>query len=430
MMIPGVSSIAEGIWPDDGLPRPPMNVDFYGQISVKGEPARVGWILRAFDLSGVQCGEFEIGVEGNYGLLHTYGDDAYNPEDEGASSGELVIFKIWDAAGKAHIVRPNGPMTPIWSEDGDVKNVELVTKYGDMSGDGNVTAFDASIILRAIVGIIEFGPEERENADVSNNGTVTALDAALILQKTVGLIQKFPVELEDVQATPADIRSYDLSIPDKTIYPGMKITVPIVTDSTAGLLAAELSLAFDSKVLKPVSVYLASQMTGYILEYKVANDRLNIAIASPQTHNDSGAIINVEFEVSDKINRNITSRLVLFRQLLNEGANVVVRDGSFKVLPPKTLMYPNYPNPFNPETWIPYQLAEEADVIIRIYDVTGRLVYEKDLGHQGAGFYITKGEAMHWDGKDNFGGKVASGVYFYTLEAGRFRATKKMTLLK
>jgi len=428
MIIPGVLSIADGLWPD-GLPKPPMNVDFYGQISVKGKSAPVGWILRAFDSNGIQCGEFEIGVEGTYGLLHAYGDDIYTPEDEGALPGELVIFKIWDTTGKAHIVRPNGLDIPIWSEDGDYKEIELMTKYGDMSGDGNVTAFDASIILRAVVGAIKFGPEERENADVTANGTVTALDAAAILQYTVGLIQKFPVE-EAVQATPADIRSYALSIPNAIIHPGMKIIVPIVTDSTSGMLAAQLSLAFDSKLLKPVNAYLASSMTGYLLEYRFINDQLNIAIAGPRTPNDSGAIINVEFEVSDKINRNITSHIVLSRQLLNEGANVVVRDGSFKVLPAKTLMYPNYPNPFNPETWIPYQLAEESDVNIRIYDITGRLVYRVNLGNQNAGFYITKGEAMHWDGKDNAGEKVASGVYFYTLEAGRFRATRKMILMK
>jgi hypothetical protein len=232
----------------------------------------------------------------------------------------------------------------------------------------------------------------------------------------------------------------------------MKITVPIVTDSTSGMLGAQLSLAFDSELLKPINVYLASSMTGYLLEYKVMSDnpltpvaevaklrsrscqtsgyQLNIAIASPRTPNDSGAIINVEFEVSNKINRNITSHIVLSRQLLNEGANVSVKNGSFKVLPAKTLMYPNYPNPFNPETWIPYQLAEESDVNIRIYDVTGRLVYRVNLGNQNAGFYMTKGEAMHWDGKDNAGEKVASGVYFYTLEAGRFRVTRKMILMK
>ena len=171
-------------------------------------------------------------------------------------------------------------------------------------------------------------------------------------------------------------------------------------------------------------------MTGYLLEYKAMNDQLNLAVASPKTSNDSGAIINVEFVVSDKINRNFNSHIVLSRQLLNEGANVFVRNGSCKVLPAKTFMYPNYPNPFNPETWIPYQLAEESNVNIRIYDIKGRLVYQVNLGNQNAGFYMTKGEAVHWDGKDKIGEKVSSGVYFYTLEAGQFKATKKMTLMK
>ena len=90
----------------------------------------------------------------------------------------------------------------------------------------------------------------------------------------------------------------------------------------------------------------------------------------------------------------------------------------------------NYPNPFNPETWIPYQLSESVDVSVSIYAVDGRLVRRLDLGHQVAGVYRSRSRAAYWDGRNEFGERVASGLYFYTLTAGDFTATRKMLIRK
>ena len=100
------------------------------------------------------------------------------------------------------------------------------------------------------------------------------------------------------------------------------------------------------------------------------------------------------------------------------------------ITPEKTVLLSNYPNPFNPETWIPYHLSEPADVTLTIYAIDGTLVRHLDLGHQGTGFYQSKSRAAHWDGKNNIGEPVASGVYFYTLKAGDFAATRKMLIRK
>jgi len=101
-----------------------------------------------------------------------------------------------------------------------------------------------------------------------------------------------------------------------------------------------------------------------------------------------------------------------------------------RLLPKETLLLANYPNPFNPETWIPYQLAESAEVTVRIYDARGLLVHALPLGHQAAGVYQSKSRAAYWDGKNAQGEPVASGVYFYTLTAGDFTATRKMLIRK
>ena len=98
--------------------------------------------------------------------------------------------------------------------------------------------------------------------------------------------------------------------------------------------------------------------------------------------------------------------------------------------PKETILLPNYPNPFNPETWIPYQLAKPADVTVHIYAADGKLVRTLALGHQVVGKYYLRNRAAHWDGKNETGELVASGVYFYTLTAGDFSATRKMLIRK
>ena len=100
------------------------------------------------------------------------------------------------------------------------------------------------------------------------------------------------------------------------------------------------------------------------------------------------------------------------------------------LMPDKTLLLANYPNPFNPETWIPYQLANPAEVTVTVYAANGAVVRRLDLGHRRAGSYASRGRAAYWDGRNAQGEPVASGVYFYTLQAGDFSATRKMVIRK
>ena len=99
-------------------------------------------------------------------------------------------------------------------------------------------------------------------------------------------------------------------------------------------------------------------------------------------------------------------------------------------IPETTTLLPNYPNPFNPETWIPYHLSTEAAVIVSIHDVRGVSVRALMLGYQPAGVYQSKHRAAYWDGRNESGESVASGLYFYTLTAGDFTATRKLLIVK
>ena len=100
------------------------------------------------------------------------------------------------------------------------------------------------------------------------------------------------------------------------------------------------------------------------------------------------------------------------------------------LLPEKTALLHNYPNPFNPETWIPYQLAHAADVTLTIYDTKGVLVRQLDLGYQQPGYYTNRTRAAYWDGRNHLGEAVGSGLYFYQLRASDYFAIQKMVILK
>ena len=96
----------------------------------------------------------------------------------------------------------------------------------------------------------------------------------------------------------------------------------------------------------------------------------------------------------------------------------------------RTALLQNFPNPFNPETWLPYRLAVDAPVTFRVYNIRGQLIRELDLGVQKAGRYLTRETAAYWDGKDGVGATVSSGVYFYALHTGSFQSTRRMLIAK
>ena len=126
----------------------------------------------------------------------------------------------------------------------------------------------------------------------------------------------------------------------------------------------------------------------------------------------------VDLQLADSLTRAIPVEVV--------GERVSMRE----LFPEKPMLLQNYPNPFNPETWIPYQLSADSQVVISIYDTQGERVRQLDLGYQHVGTYITRGRAAHWDGEDMYGKPVASGLYFYQIQAGAFSASRKMVILK
>ena len=143
-----------------------------------------------------------------------------------------------------------------------------------------------------------------------------------------------------------------------------------------------------------------------------AGDKLKVAL-----YDDNNRIVSGPFQ-----------RTVTTSDIRNAFLSLQLNVGDIQ--PQDTLLAQNFPNPFNPETWIPYQLNKATEVKIDIYNVSGHLVRSLDLGWQPTGSYMTPSSAAYWDGKNAVGERVASGIYFYTLQTSDFAATRRMVILK
>ena len=119
-----------------------------------------------------------------------------------------------------------------------------------------------------------------------------------------------------------------------------------------------------------------------------------------------------------------------FQQGIHFGKDGLLEQLLAALTPKETMLLPNYPNPFNPETWIPYRLAREAEVAITIYDTKGTLLRRLALGDQAAGYYAERGKAAYWDGRNEGGEAVASGIYIYQFRAGDYAASRRMVIVK
>ena len=160
----------------------------------------------------------------------------------------------------------------------------------------------------------------------------------------------------------------------------------------------------------------------------VANALGNVA-AAPSAKQPTAALVNTWLQLAQQH----TSEAVptSLREGFSYARGIQTLEQLVEALTPeKTALLANYPNPFNPETWIPYQLSKAADVSVTIYASDGNIVRTLALGHQHAGMYKNRSHAAYWDGKNALGESVASGLYFYTLTAGDFTATRRMLILK
>lgn len=300
------------------------------------------------------------------------------------------------------------------------KSVKQNCVKGDVNGDGKIRSDDAILTLRISTGIINPSSQQSCAADMNNDNKVRADDAILILRKVTGL------------AAPNRkvVRMIKLKMGEVYGVLGQSITVPVIIEDADILGGGDISISYDSSILKAVSV---SPDSGVLLTHNV-NESGEVCLSFANIGGLSNkTLASIHFDLlADKISL-LKFRIVKlydFDALPVKSKTIDGRFIPYTIKPNLSMLLQNFPNPFNPETWIPYQLAGDVDVTIRIYDVSGHLIRTLDLGHKSAGFYTTKDKSAYWDGKNEAGEQVASGIYFYTIQAGDFTATKKIVITK
>jgi Tol biopolymer transport system component len=324
--------------------------------------------------------------------------------------------------------------------------------FGDVTGNGEVTAYDASWVLEYVaqdlVGTtiqfpIETTPpswatiailpaDARSVADVDANSLVQAIDASLILQHDVDIISTFAAD----SAAPSRAvvtPSYQLTASATSERPDARITVSLDASSLDELYSGELALEFDAEIVRPVRVYLDRGTTRDKPPMLVRADgegKLGVAFASAKPIARSDATLRIVFEPVGSIEGPVDGVIRSSRLGLNAARVDPAFVYRFHIEPFRFQALANYPNPFNPETWIPFELNEDSDVTIHIYGLDGQRVRTLEVGRRGMGVHAGRDAAAYWDGKNAFGEAVSSGVYVYELIAGSQRAMRRMVVLK
>ena len=179
----------------------------------------------------------------------------------------------------------------------------------------------------------------------------------------------------------------------------------------------------------PSAADLNGDNTVNIQDLVLIANALDNAAAAPAAKQPTAALVNTWLQLAQQ-NAASSVQTSLPKGFSYTRGIEVLEQLARALTPDTTALLANYPNPFNPETWIPYQLSKAADVVVTIYASDGNVVRTLALGHQDAGMYKNRSQAAYWDGQNELGESVASGLYFYTLTAGDFTATRRMLILK
>ena len=298
----------------------------------------------------------------------------------------------------------------------------------DVNGDGVVNILDLVTVARLFGQSAAAG----ESADTNGDGLVNIIDLVTVSShfgETVGAVGAPRLIAQGEPVVDVYTRVVDL--------PGGRRELELVADSSVNLAGYEVAIdpgAGEIKSMNRGDIFGReafwvdpTQVNGAT---RVAAVRLDIA-GSSLAVKKSGVLARFTVDSSTTgVTPDVRLRDIRFTN--HRGELLAHRVGP----PPplerafSTALLPNYPNPFNPETWIPFTLAEESDVTLRIYDMDGQAIRTLELGARAAGSHASRDAAAYWDGRNELGEHVASGVYFYELNAGTYRKIRRMVILK
>ncbi|MBM3238125.1 T9SS type A sorting domain-containing protein [Candidatus Poribacteria bacterium] len=346
---------------------------------------------------------------------------------------ERGIYHILDGVNlilkKAGIIEEihANPNFPTWDVNWDyIIDIQDMRKVGSRYREANVEP--------------DFG-----NPDVNRDGVVNVIDLVLVGQR-------FGEKYNGAEAPAPPLLSNLADTIKVWIQPGEwseeTFTATIMVEHASELAGYQFDLVYDAEAFEVISVNEGTLLNGsgetYRLPTKIFGGQLRLGSVrlEPDGVDGSGALATIHFKVNAaKLN---ADTLTVFPPLQLENVKLVDAEANLipvtvassmpywekKLIPTTSQLLPNYPNPFNPETWIPYKLAYDTEVTIRIYNMRGELIQTLPLGNRSAGSYLSKTRAAYWDGENSKGEAVSSGIYFYRLDAGKFSATRRMVLLR
>jgi len=314
------------------------------------------------------------------------------------------------------VAKTSNPGATIQFDDVSIDLPETVS--GDASGDGQVTALDASVIMQYVVGLRRLAQSAIRAADVSGNGRVTPFDATLVLRFVAELLEVFPVDEEEVAKPIISAGRLHWA----QVQPGIAantLSLPLVLDGAKNVNAVEINLSFDPLQLGVEGIHL-DLPSGWQAAHRIEEGELHLALAGtvPLAAGQLGRL-ELKLLQADALTQIGGSAFI------NENAASQLTPITLKALPVNFALGQNFPNPFNPSTQIAYHIPTAGTVKIAVYNLVGQKVRTLVNSVQGAGRHV-----IEWDGRNEAGDAVETGMYLYRMQSDGFVQTRKMLLLE
>ena len=300
--------------------------------------------------------------------------------------------------------------------------------YGDVSQNGNISGYDASLVLKYLVGTETFNTTQLLVAEVTQDGTISALDATAIAQYAIEIIDTLPVA-----STQNLVGGGTLFINETMFQPGELLEVPVMLTNGDNLLSFEIDLSYESEAITLEGVAWSDLIGHFTIEENYEAGSVQIAGLGTEPDGQEGVFATVSLFIASSFTDE-SFDITINKYRINESdpiEDVVVTFTNSALgiekntTPTVFALHQNYPNPFNPTTQISYDLPETGNVQIMIYDLMGRKVRTLMNSEQNAGF-----KTLQWNATNDRNEPVSAGLYLYTIQAGEFRKTRKMVLLK
>ncbi|MCY3743890.1 MAG: leucine-rich repeat protein [Candidatus Poribacteria bacterium] len=405
-----------------------------------------GVTVRSFDID--RESDTEVTVEltfngdmtANGTLTFTVGADAIAGYNGPALTDQVSVSASTDAPADTGNQNPDPPETPQQPENQDTPQ-----QPGNTGGTPTLTASTTSALTEVtlhgnvVTLTLSGGTYERSRWDIEDAVSVSGI-SGVTFDRFFGLDRvsdtKVTVELEfSGNMNTNGTLTFTVEADAIAGYNGAALTAQIAVSAVSESVSASPSTLTEGTLDgAEVSITLSGRkFERFVFDIQDAVSVSGIAgVTMPwhQPRRKSDTEITIELEFDGDMNTDGTLTFTVGSDAI-AGYNGPALTAQVAVTADReNALFANFPNPFNPETWIPYQLEKPTEVTITIYAINGHIVRTLDLGHQPAGLYQNRSRAAYWDGRNAFGEPVASGVYFYTITAGDFSATRKMLIRK